>query len=312
MDVTFSSPVFLWFLAFIPLLAAVHFYSLHYAKQRAIRFANFEALERIVQTRQVVPNNYLLLAMRALALACFTLAAAGITLHYDITAPSHDFVVAVDSSSSMLAQDIPPTRLSATAGALSQWASTLPKGALVGLVTFSSQASVILPPTSDMAAAGRAAIGITPDTSGGTAICEALRASTNLLLNSENPRAIVLVADGKSNTGCILSEGIEYAKKNGVAVYSIGVGSQAGGRVEGLPETVFRVDETDLRQAALETGGTYERAGSLEQLSAALGSLNKPAQRQEALPIATYVMLAAFLLVFVDWSLSITRYRAIP
>ena len=312
MDVTFSSPVFLWFLAFIPLLAAVHFYSLHYAKQRAMRFANFEALERIVQTRQVVPNNYLLLAMRVLALICFTLAAAGITLHYEITAPSHDFIVAIDSSSSMLATDIPHTRLAATSGALSGWAASLPKGAYVGLVAFSSQASVLLAPTSDMAAAGRAAGGMAPDTSGGTAICEALRASTNLLLNSENPRAIILIADGKSNTGCLLAEGIEYAKKNGVAVHSIGVGSQAGGRVEGLPDALFRLDDSDLRQAAAETGGTYAMAASPAQLSAALAALNKPAQRQEALPVATYVMLAAFLLVFIDWSLSITRYRAIP
>ena len=85
MEITFEHPLYLLFLLFIPLLAAVHFYSLYYVKQRAMRFANFEALERVVQVKAVVPKNYLLLAIRMLVLVGFTLAASGVVFHYEDT-----------------------------------------------------------------------------------------------------------------------------------------------------------------------------------------------------------------------------------
>ena len=312
MDVTFSNPLFLWFLALIPLLAAVHYYSLHFARQRALRFANFEALEKILQSKPVVPNNYLMLAIRVLALVCFTLAASGITLSYRAVAPGHDMVVAVDTSSSMLSQDLPPTRMGAVQSALGAWLASLPQGSEAGLVTFSSQASLASPLTQDLQPVKQAVQNIAPDKSGGTAICEALRASTNELLMASGPRAIVLISDGQNNAGCLLSDGIAYAKKNNATIFSIGVGSKGGGTVDSLPGILFTLDETDLRLAAAETGGNYTRAESPAQVSSALSALSVPVQRTISMPIGPYVMLAAFLLVFVDWSLSVTRYRAIP
>ena len=106
MEITFEHPLYLLFLLLLPLLAAIHFYSLHYVKQRAMRFANFEALERVVQGRSVVPKNYTLLAMRMLVLVGFTLATSGMTIHYEMPGSYYDYAVAIDSSSSMLATDM--------------------------------------------------------------------------------------------------------------------------------------------------------------------------------------------------------------
>lgn len=310
--ITFSRPIFLWFLLFMPLLAAVHFYSLRFARQKAMRFANFEALEKIVQSRQIIPNNYLLLAMRIFTLALFTLAAAGVTAHYFVTAPAYDFVVALDASSSMQADDLQPTRMDAATSAVSAWMNSLPGGPAVGLVTFSSQATVALTPTQDHARAAAAVKAVVPERSGGTAICEALRASSNLLMNSDYPRAIVLLSDGQNNAGCLLPEGIEYARQGNCTVFAIGVGSRNGGSIDGLRDVVFRLDEADLQRAATETGGAYYRAETPSQISDALAVLNSPVQRQESLELDTYAMLFAFLLVFAEWGLSITRYRVIP
>ena len=313
MDISFEHPLYLWFLTLIPLLVAIHFYSLHYVRQRAMRFANFEAIEKIVQGKQVVPKNYLLLLMRVIILVGFTLAAAGTTLHYDRQASAYDYVVALDTSSSMLAQDLQPNRMEAAKAAVENWVSTLPPGTHVGLLTFSSQANLILAPTEDLAAVAAKTKGIVPDKSGGAAICEALKAGSNyLLVTSLNPKAIVLISDDKSNAGCLLDEGIDYANLNGVKVFSVGVGSAAGGTIDGVPGVVFKLDETDLRSVADKTGGEYFGADGTGSLAAVFTKLQQPGTAHETLPLAIPIMIACFVFVFVDWGLSITRYRSIP
>jgi Ca-activated chloride channel homolog len=312
MEFTFASPVFLWFLLLIPLLTAVHFYSLHFARQKAMRFANFEALEKILQTKQVVPNNYLVLAMRLATLVGFTLAASGITMHYQATTAAYDYVIALDTSSSMLAQDLSPTRMGAAQSAISGFANSVPFGAKVGLVQFSSQAKAVLAPTQEAVLVGWAARGIVPERSGGTAICEAIKAAANQFNPEDSPRAVVVVSDGQNNAGCLLSEGIDYAKSHNVTVFAIGAGSLAGGEAADLPGVKFTFEETDLRSVAEGTGGRYYRAENADQLSSAFSELGKNVMRSVALPLSVPIMMFAFLLVFIDWGLSVTRYRTIP
>ncbi|MFA6214278.1 MAG: VWA domain-containing protein [Candidatus Micrarchaeia archaeon] len=312
MEVTFEHDIYLLFLLLIPFLAALHFYSLHYVRQKAMRFANFEALEKIVQTRQVVPNNYLLLAMRACVLVGFTLAAAGLTVHYEAPASAYDYIVALDTSNSMLAQDLVPDRLGASKLAVAGWIAALPHGSHVGVVTFSSQASLFIEPSGELWLTALKITGVSADRSGGTAICEALKAGTNWLEGGENPGAIILVSDGQNNAGCLLGEGIAYAKARNVKVFAIGVGSQQGGAMEGLPDTIFTLDDSDLRETAQGTGGAYYRAADGESMKLAFDQLVKPGMRNETLPLAIPLMMVSFLFVFLDWGLSITRYRSIP
>jgi Ca-activated chloride channel homolog len=312
MEITMEHPIYLLFLLLLPLLVALHFYSLHYVRRRAIRFANFEALERVVQGRSVIPKNYLLLAMRMLVLVGFTLAAAGLTLHYDVNGVKYDYMIAMDSSSSMLANDLNPNRISAATQAVVDWAPSLPPGSVLGVSQFSSQATVLSPPTPDIQSAVAAVESVVVGNSGGTALCEALKASTNQLLATENPRAIILVSDGQNNAGCLLQEGIDYAKANNVTVFTIGVGSMTGGRIEGVPDIVFKLDETDLRAIASQTGGKFYRAETHQEISSALKDIAVSGKLHMEFPLAIPLMLFSFMLVFADWGLSITTYRTIP
>jgi Ca-activated chloride channel family protein len=312
MDVTFASPIFLWFLALMPLLVAVHIYSLRFARQKAMRFANFEALEKILQTKAVIPNNYAILAMRIGTLALFTLAAAGATVHYEATTAAYDYVIAIDTSSSMLAQDLAPTRIDAAVRAVSDWSATVPYGAKVGLVQFSSQANSVLAPTPVMLQVQWAAKSIVPEKSGGTAICEAIRASANQFTQEDSARAVVLISDGQNNAGCLLEDGVAYANSQNTTVFAIGVGSVQGGEAADIPGIKFTLDDADLKRAAEGTGGQYFRAESQGQLYDALAYIGKNAVRSQSMPLAVPMMMLAFVLVFVDWGLSVTRYRTIP
>jgi len=312
MDISFQNSIFLWFLLLEPLVAILHVYSLRHTRQKAIRFANFEALEKIVETKNIIPNNYLILAMRMATLCLFTLAASGITLHYETTAAAYDYAIAFDSSNSMLADDIPPSRMEAATAAASTWLAAMPSGSQVSVIQFSSQATVLLALSRDLSAASRAVKNIVPDKSGGTAICEALKAAANQFPADDVDRAVILISDGQNNAGCLLDDGIAYAKKNRVTVYAIGVGTGAGGSIEGLRDVVFVPSDADLRQVAQETGGEYFKAENVSGLSAAFGTLSNPTQRRQSLLLSVPAMIFAFLLVFADWGLSVTRYRSIP
>ena len=312
MEITFEYPIYLVFLLLIPLLAAVHFYSLHYVKQRAMRFANFEALERVVQGRSAVPKNYLLLAMRMLVLAGFTLAAVGVTIHYEIPGSYYDYAVAIDSSSSMLATDLNPDRISATTNAVAGWLAVLPAGASVSVLDFSSQAQVIVPATTDMQYAADSVRNIVVGKSGGTSLCEALTASTNQLIASDNPGAVVMISDGQNNAGCILETGIDYATRYNLTVFSIGVGNRQGGKIEGLPDLVFKLNDTDLKEMAGKTGGKYYLAETRQELSDALAQISIPGTMHKQFSLTVPLMIFTFLLVFIDWGVSATKYRVVP
>lgn len=311
MEISFDNPQYLWFLACIPLLVALHIFSLKFIRNKAMRFANFEALEKIVEGGKVIPKNYGLLALRFLTLITFVLAASGTVVEYTLTAAEFDYVVAIDASSSMLAQDFSPNRLSATTATISQWVGSLPEGSNVGIVDFSSQVNVVLPLSNDIKKASRSISGLIVHKSGGTAICEAITASTNLLLNSPNPRAIILVSDGQNNVGCLLEDGIAYAKKNNITIFSVGIGSESGGEL-GETGIFFTLDEHSLKEAAQSTMGKYYRAKDDSQLKSIFSSFSSQASKIERMPLTVYLMLAAFLFVFVEWGLSLTRYHILP
>jgi len=312
MEMTFEHPLYLAFLLLLPLLAAIHFYSLNHVRQRALRFANFEALERVVQAKAVVPKNYALLLMRMAVLVGFTLATAGMTLHYEIYGSYYDYALAIDSSSSMLATDLMPDRITATTQTASVWLRALPPGSSAAVSSFSSQADVLMPLTSDMQAASDAIQGVLVGRSGGTSLCEALKASTNQLMASPNPGAIVLISDGQNNAGCLLEDGIGYAKRYNMTVFSIGVGNRQGGKIEGLPDLVFKLNETDLVLASAETNGKYFRAETRQQMADALSKVSVPGTMHKQIPLTVPLMMLSFLLVFLDWGLSATKYRSIP
>ena len=87
-------------------------------------------------------------------------------------------ILAIDRSGSMLATDVTPTRMAAARAAAATFIKGLPKGFKVGLVSFSDQADVVLPPTADHEAAVRALNRLQADN--GTALGDAITRSVDL------------------------------------------------------------------------------------------------------------------------------------
>ncbi|HLD63041.1 MAG TPA: VWA domain-containing protein [Candidatus Norongarragalinales archaeon] len=306
-EILFTRPAFLWFLALLPVLVIIHFYSLRHVERKALLFANYKAMRRITGG-EPVPKNYLLLAMRLVILAAFILAAAGATLLTEIPASTYDLIIAVDASSSMAAQDFKPTRLNATLEQAKDYVLKLPEGTRVGVVYFSSTAILLNDPSgSNKAEAVESLNAIKATRFGGTALGDAILAGTNALLNSDRPKAIIILTDGKSNTGVRPDDAARYAAQTSTEILAIGI---AGGNANA---SSGGADMHTLRVIANETKGRAFEANDEAELEKAFQDLAIEASRiKQPLELALPLMAIAFLLVFIDWSLSSTRYRIIP
>lgn len=308
-ELVFINPSNLWFLIVLPVLVGLHFYSLNYAKRRALAFANYEAIEKITGG-EILPKNYVLLVMRLVTMTAFVLAAATPFIYYEGLNTKFDFAFAIDSSTSMSASDVKPTRLEAAKEDALSFINSLQPGARLAVVSFSGASTVRQALTPSYAGARDAISAITFERLDGTAIGEALQKSADTLLaqpEKERFKAVILLTDGQNNVGPSPAEAIDYLKKAGITAYTIGIGEKSSNS-----QATNVLDEESLKQIASETDGTYAYAGNKQELDAAFDAILRGMEGKLKLDLTSYLMIVAFLLVLIDWGLSGTRYRVLP
>jgi Ca-activated chloride channel family protein len=186
----------------------------------------------------------------------------------------------MDSSASMTATDVAPTRLDAAKSAASSFLDRLPERFRVGLVSFSSSVQVLEEPTDDRSAVSSSLDSIEGDV--GTALGDAIVTSVGLAPDPEEQEelsggkplfAVLLLSDGANSIGSEPLNIIDEAKEAGVPIYTIALGTDAG-TVEitsDLGETqTYSVppDRETLRQVAEETGGRFFEAPTEVDLEA--------------------------------------------
>jgi Ca-activated chloride channel family protein len=179
-----------------------------------------------------------------------------------------DLIVAIDTSRSMLATDVRPSRLARAKLAVRDLVSQL-HGDRVGLVAFAGRAFVQCPLTLDYGAVAQSLdaidVGIIPK--GGTALAEAIDSSLDAFEGREGKhQAIILITDGEDHEGKV-KEATARAAERGVKVFTIGLGtsdgelipSEKGGFLKDRAGQVVksRLDQDTLQQIAVDTGGVY-------------------------------------------------------
>lgn len=304
MDIVFMRPSYLWFMALLPALVIIHFYSLRHVERKALLFANFKAMRRITGG-EPVPKNYVLLGMRLATLAAFIFSVSGATVVLDIPASAYDFVVALDSSNSMSAPDIQPDRMTATIEETKNFVSKLPPSASFGVVSFSSTAILLAGPNQQSKEDSIKKLeSITVSQIGGTAIGDAIITATNALIPSGRQKTIILLTDGESNTGVRMEDAGQYAAHASTKVFAIGIGSNEEGAT---------VNMASLENLAIETNGKAFRARTHDELKQAFDNIVfEQTTIKDTIELTLPLMAVAFLLVLLDWAMSSTRYRIIP
>lgn len=292
------------------------------------------SLEGLGKTRSVRGQlRSLLPILRMLAFVVLVVALARpqrILQEEKVIAEGIDISLAMDLSSSMLAQDFQPNRLGVSKRVAADFVEQRQYDR-VGLVVFAGEAFTQCPLTTDhkvlKAFLNKLECGILED---GTAIGMGLATAVNRLKDSESTsKVVILLTDGVNNTGYqspLLAAKI--AKEYGIRVYTIGVGSVGEARApvsqrsDGkyiLGSVKVEIDEELLRQVAEMTGGKYYRAvdeQSLEEIYASIDQLEKT--KIEVTSFKRYseeYNLFAFLgilFLFTEVLLRYTVLRAIP
>jgi len=310
MEIIFKNPIYLWFLLSIPVLVVSHFITLTKIRGRVLQFANFTAIARITGM-QPQQKNLLLLLTRILALVFIVLAVSETIVWYTGKTSESDFVLAIDASSSMLAEDLKPNRIEAAKEAALLFVDSVPSRSRIAIVSFSGTSFVKQTLTKDKEILKETLHNLAIEPIGGTDIGDAITTGTNLLTLSEKGKAIVLLTDGRSNVGMNPSQAVEYANKNNLNIYTIGIGTEEGGSPKGVNVTLT-LDEETLKIIANETDGKYYKAESNEELKNVYKEIAYSTEKRLSLDLTIYLMLLALLTIFLDWGLVSTKYRRIP
>jgi Ca-activated chloride channel family protein len=186
-----------------------------------------------------------------------------------------DLVIAFDTSRSMLAEDVKPSRLGRAKLAVRDLVAAL-EGDRVALVAFAGSAFVQCPLTLDygvfLQSLDALDAGIIPR--GGTSLAAALDAGLGALEGREGKhQALIVITDGESHEGDAAAAA-KRASERGVKVYTVGMGTTEGELIpedggaflkDGRGQVVkSRLDEETLQRVALETGGAYVHARGAE------------------------------------------------
>ncbi|MEA1927405.1 MAG: VWA domain-containing protein [Candidatus Auribacterota bacterium] len=266
----------IWLILLLPLLI-VFFRGIVRRKRKAEElFADHPLWEKLrigVSESKVKFRPVLLVTIAALLI--FALLQPRWGYHWeDVKRRGIDLIVAVDTSRSMLADDVKPDRLSRAQRELEDLVRLL-KGDRVGLIAFSGSSFVLCPLTLDYGAFRMFVndLSVSSIPRGGTDIPGAILKAIEAFGDGEGKhKALLIISDGENLEGNYKAAA-EEAKKRGIKIFTIGIGNPEGtpikvevqGGTSYLKDregniVVSKLDETVLQQIAVITGGAYHRA----------------------------------------------------
>ena len=339
----FIWPQALWGFLIVPLLVAGYLWLLKRRRRETFAYSSLLLVNRALTARQSwrrhIPPALMLLAI---VVGLFGLARP--TANIILPTDTRTLVIAVDVSLSMLADDVPPSRIKAAQSTVKTFITDLPKDFRVGLVTFAGTAQVAQRVTDNreelLAAVDRFRLQRATATGSGLLLALAvLRPELELDIEpliygfNASPRnraqegsalfnlkpvppgsfqsgAIVLISDGRRTTGPDPIVAAQLAAQLGVRVYTVAFGTPDG-FIPGFDRSFYAaVDERTLQTMALLTEGEFFKAENAEQLAGIYEQLSTKfeLERSRTEVSALFAALSA-LLVLIASAFSLYWFR---
>ena len=274
-DFHFVRPWVLWFLAGLPFLLAVYFAG-ERQRQTALNILIAPRLQSRIAGSVSLSKRRWMFLFTLLGMACAVVAAAQPRWGFrweERTSRGRDIIVAIDTSRSMLAQDLKPNRLQ-RAKLAGQDLLGLLDGDRVGLVAFAGTSFLQAPLTADYDAIQDSLVELDTEIipRGGTNLTEAIKTAEDAFGKGESEhRALIIFTDGEE----LEADAVEAARaaRQKFRIFTVGLGSAEGGLIPFTNErggTEFvrdnngafvtsRLDESRLREIAEAAGGFYVR-----------------------------------------------------
>ena len=282
----FEYPYLLWLLAIPVLLAALYIYRQVRRREPHLRVSNITPWKKgtsIVWSVLVHLPAVLRFGVLCLIVICLARPKSSSEME-KVDTEGIDIVFAMDVSTSMLARDFTPDRISAAKDIAIEFISQRPTDRM-GIVVFAGESYTQCPLTTDRATLINLMIvvqtGLFDD---GTAIGNGLATAVARIKDSDAPsRVVILLTDGVNNMGEVAPEtAADIAKTYGIRVYTIGVGDNGnapypvmtpfGVQTQMVP---VEIDEPLLRSIASTTGGRYFRATDNTKLAEIFSGIDK-------------------------------------
>jgi Ca-activated chloride channel homolog len=271
---SFAAPLVLLALLAVPLLIRMYMGQERRRGRAAAAFVAAPLMLSVAPSRPRWRRHAPVLAF-ALALAVLIVAAARPQRSVAVPVTDGAVMLANDSSSSMAATDVPPSRLRAALQADEHFLSKVPSAIRVGLLEFARRPRLLQTPTNDHALT-RAAL-TPPNLTGGTAIGDSINVAVRTLtsLRSQTgkrlPSAIVLLSDGASNVGASPLAAARQAKAQHIPIYTVSLGTGHGTinikRGSATVTVPVPVSPQELTQIASLSGGRAFTAADTNHLS---------------------------------------------
>jgi Ca-activated chloride channel family protein len=349
--VTFSWPWALLALLILPLVLAAWWLARRRRKRATVRVTSI-ALVRIAVPGRSRWRRRIPAVLLAVGLAVLAVGAARPQANVPVASSSATIMLAIDTSGSMCATDVPPNRITAAEQSAGAFIKSQEGGPRIGIVVFSGSAVVLVPPTTNTQQLLNALGGLTAG--GATAIGEAILTSLDAIAQVDPAVApsgatvkhnlgagyaddvIVVLTDGSSNRGVAPPVAAQQAAARGVRVFTIGYGTSNptqlactstqfggygggfggggfGGGGGGAGGNPFQADYSALMQISKTTGGTFYRAQDASQLNSALAKLPSAFTIvHKQVDIAALFAALGGLLIAVAVVLSLWWNRAVP
>ena len=326
----FANPTYLWLLLIIPIMVVWNI--LTWKKQQPIlkmpSLVNFKTGSSFLAKLYPLLYVFRLLAIGLIILSIARPQTVDVSTRTK-TNKGIDIVMAIDVSSSMLAQDLKPNRLVALKRVAGEFIEDR-RSDRIGLVVYAGESYTKTPITSDksIVKSSLGEINFQGLIEDGTAIGMGLATSVNRLKDSKaKSKIIILLTDGVNNSGFIDPKiATELAVEFGIKTYTIGLGSNgtALAPIGILPNGKFKygltkveIDEVLLKEISQKTGGIYFRATDNQKLEEIYNEINKLEKTEkEEFKYYNYeekyrslILLALALIVF-EWILRSTVFKS--
>ena len=324
---SFSSPIALLALILVPIAAVAY---VLFERRRVREAAAFVApallpnvVDRVPGWRRHLPAAFLLLAVATFLIGFARPHATISTRSEEATA-----IIAIDTSRSMGATDIAPTRLAAAQASARRFLHDLPDSYRVSIVAFSTLSQVVAVPTTDREYVNTAISALRVGQA--TALGDALATSVDIARGAPEgvkppagekpaPAVILVLSDGAVDGGRVaLPEGIRRAREAKIPVFTAMLGTAAGvvtvPHVGGYVERIqVPPDPGALRRVAQQTGGSFFAAPTAKDLDTVyadlksrLGSTDKDEEITFAFAVAGALLLLGGCVLSALW------FRRVP
>lgn len=266
----FENPAFLYLLIIIPVIIVIRFLEMRKRKLKLKKFGDLSLLKQLmpdVSSSRKSLKFWLMVAALALLIVMLARPQMGTKISQE-KRKGIEVIISLDISNSMRAEDVVPSRLDKSKMLVENMVDNFTNDK-VGLVVFAGDAFIQLPITSDYVSAKMFLQNTDPSliATQGTDLAGAIELSSKSFTQQDKVgRAILIITDGEDHEGGAI-EAAEKARKNGIRVFVLGVGSTKGSPVpdgnggymkdNSGQEVISVLNEEMCKQVAQAGGGAY-------------------------------------------------------